>query len=191
VLQDNAIRKLDLRTSTMTVLAGTPGTSGTTDGTLTGALFGTPVAMAMHPTQSLLYVTVRIPLHTFLVTNTAGQQAEAPPPAVTGQCCHSSTPFVSVHGVSTSWLQDSSGPSSLGRLRKLDLTAGTTSTVRSDLRNPYGITIDPDNLQLYVAERVSGTAAEYMCMLSAMHMRLQLYHELSLAALGLPCALMA
>ena len=137
-------------TGAVTTIAGTVGVSGSTDGTGTGATFNGPRGIATDGTN--LYIADygaaiirKVVISTGVVTKIAGTAGSTGTTDGAGASALFWGPISLAFAGSNLYIAELEN----ARIRKLDTTTNTVSTITTAILKPYGITTDGTNL--YVA----------------------------------------
>lgn len=171
------IRKIDVATGTTSLLAGSPGQSGTTDGTSTGR-FTTLRDMAISPTGAHLYVVDgntlrRVDVSNGDVVTIAGSASD--PASFADNAVGSNARFSGPNGPTTDGSRLWVGDGGNNRIRVIDLSGGFTvateagSAMEGDLdgvgvaaqmRDPRGLALAADGF-VYFVDAISAVVRRF------------------------------
>lgn len=155
----HAIYAYDSLTGIVSVLAGLPGTSGTTSATGVAARFNAPAGIWGDGSGNLYVADTgnfsirKIVISTKAVTDFVGTSGSSGTTDATGTAAR----FQSPHGIwgdgANLWITERSH----GRIRKAIVSSGVVSTLTSSLSNPRGLWIDAGGSTIYVVSDSSTT----------------------------------
>ena len=168
---NETLRMIDSATGAVTTLAGTAGSSGSTDGTGTAALFNSPYGIAtdgtnLYVADTLNHVIRKVAITSGVVTTLAGTAGTSGSTDGTGTAAH----FNSPHGITTDGTNLYVADSGNNTIRKVDIVTGAVTTLAgiagtSGSTNgtgstalfsaPFGVTID--GASLYVTDLNNNT----------------------------------
>jgi hypothetical protein len=144
---NHTIRKIVISSGVVTTLAGTAGTSGSTDATGTNATFKLPVGITTDGTN--LFVTDKgnhtirkIVISTGVVTTLAGTAGNSGSGNATGTSAEFDEPF----GITTDGTNLYVAERLNASLRKIVISSGVVTSLSSGFNGPIGITTDGTNL---------------------------------------------
>jgi sugar lactone lactonase YvrE len=129
---NHTIRKVDVATGAVTTVAGSPGTSGSTDGTGTAARFYAPIGIASDGAGNLFVVDSgnnvirRVVIATWAVTTLAGSPSLCGTTDGTRDAARFCSPlYAAIDGAGNLFVTDTYGPT----IRKVNIASGNVSTL--------------------------------------------------------------